>query len=242
MGDYLPSAPVNEEARRNNQNLPGMGGVFNLVNLHVYHYAGNNPVKYVDPDGRITHSQHFNRNQYQNGYAPKDARRMDNLVELGLFKKVGNTGTHNLTPAQNTPEGRAQAVGRSFGTNIDYRGEIGTIFEGMQFIYDSKGNLVLDAVNKGTYDYNSPYSWIPYFSHDGTDIQPWIDKGNGPYADRFSDVVMDENLWQQIDSVYQKVNSDGKITRKEKEWAREQIQQILPPPQKPPNVTPGWED
>jgi hypothetical protein len=28
-----------------------MGGVFNLVNLHLYHYAGNNPVKYVDPDG-----------------------------------------------------------------------------------------------------------------------------------------------------------------------------------------------
>ena len=32
--------------------VPGMGGVFNVVNLHVYHYAGNNPVKYVDPDGR----------------------------------------------------------------------------------------------------------------------------------------------------------------------------------------------
>jgi hypothetical protein len=29
-----------------------MGGVFNYVNLHVYHYAGNNPVKYVDPTGR----------------------------------------------------------------------------------------------------------------------------------------------------------------------------------------------
>jgi len=31
-----------------------MGGVFNTVNLHVYHYAGNNPVKYTDPDGKIT--------------------------------------------------------------------------------------------------------------------------------------------------------------------------------------------
>ena len=32
-----------------------MGGVFNVVNLHVYHYAGNNPVKYTDPDGRDIH-------------------------------------------------------------------------------------------------------------------------------------------------------------------------------------------
>ena len=29
-----------------------MGGVLNAVNLDIYHYAGNNPVKLVDPDGR----------------------------------------------------------------------------------------------------------------------------------------------------------------------------------------------
>ena len=51
MGEYIPSAPVNDEARKRNGNLPGQGGVFNYVNLHVYHYAGNNPVKYTDPDG-----------------------------------------------------------------------------------------------------------------------------------------------------------------------------------------------
>jgi hypothetical protein len=51
MGDYIPGAPENEEARKRNGNLPGMGGVFNAVNLHTYHYAGNNPVKYTDPDG-----------------------------------------------------------------------------------------------------------------------------------------------------------------------------------------------
>jgi RHS repeat-associated protein len=51
VGDYVPSAPVDDEAKKRNGKLPGMGGVFNLVNLHVYHYAGNNPVKYTDPDG-----------------------------------------------------------------------------------------------------------------------------------------------------------------------------------------------
>jgi RHS repeat-associated protein len=52
LGEYFPFAPVNDEAKKRNPNLPGMGGVFNVVNMHAYHYAGNNPVKYVDPDGK----------------------------------------------------------------------------------------------------------------------------------------------------------------------------------------------
>jgi RHS repeat-associated protein len=53
LNDYIPGAPINDEVRKRNNNLPGMGGVFNTVNLHLYHYAGNNPVKYTDPNGRF---------------------------------------------------------------------------------------------------------------------------------------------------------------------------------------------
>jgi hypothetical protein len=48
MGEYVPS-PGQDPGK-----LGGMGGVYNVINLHCFHYAGNNPVKLVDPDGRQT--------------------------------------------------------------------------------------------------------------------------------------------------------------------------------------------
>jgi hypothetical protein len=66
-----------------------MGGVFNVVNLHLYHYAGNNPLKYTDPDGREEVYILY-------GYTPEDksmkqTERPTIEEEISLLKESGVT-------------------------------------------------------------------------------------------------------------------------------------------------------
>ncbi|WP_225969451.1 RHS repeat domain-containing protein, partial [Treponema pedis] len=51
LNDYMAGSSVGE------------GGIYNTVNFNVYHYGGNNPIKYVDPTG----NDHIAGNQYTGG-------------------------------------------------------------------------------------------------------------------------------------------------------------------------------
>ncbi|MES0491896.1 MAG: RHS repeat-associated core domain-containing protein, partial [Leptospirales bacterium] len=54
LSEYLPKGEqvYFPEKAFNAKSLKGSGGVFNSVNANLYHYAGVNPVKLIDPDGR----------------------------------------------------------------------------------------------------------------------------------------------------------------------------------------------
>ena len=137
LSDYIPKAPIDDEAKKHNENLPGMGGVFNVVNLHLYHYAGNNPVKYTDPDGEITKDQTRDIARAvvanpiavwaaQNGYAPN---------ETAGFTYDSNTGLYHAT--------FDCWQGSLFGGNIGYN-----------ILYDIGFDLATD-METGRFDFSS---------------------------------------------------------------------------------------
>ena len=63
LGEYIPQTPINDEAKKHNENLPN-GGAYNCFNFAVFGYGNNNPPKYNDPDGKTPKSYKVSDNIY----------------------------------------------------------------------------------------------------------------------------------------------------------------------------------
>ena len=88
LGKYMPSADAEDE-----NNLPGHGGVFNPVNLSLYHYAGNNPVKLTDPDGHATIAIEMNSNSITGSVALQVYKGNDG-IKINFYKNWVTRGVN----------------------------------------------------------------------------------------------------------------------------------------------------
>jgi RHS repeat-associated protein len=190
---YLPEAPIDKETLLRNRELPGEGGVFNSINVTLYCYAANNPLKYVDPTGEYDAPVHgsitrtaleavgFPTGNYANDII-STAQWMDFDKTYGTS---ANYGLHiNSFSARITgQDSRQDAADKEFQEAVklwnsdDKKGAIKALGRGLHSIEDKEAHKQL---------LTGPAGWIakklghPELAHQKTTDQ-W---GNDPAADQ----------------------------------------------------------
>jgi hypothetical protein len=144
----ITGAPVNDELRK--QNLPGMGGVFNIVNLHTYHYAGNNPVKYLDPDGRI------GQGQKNGGITSGQALRM--IMALSEIYYTGEKEVSEKHLELYDPNSTYRGGGIISLIDIEEKLAMGDFTFQQKIERDLTGNILPGYIVKSKYD--NEYVWL----------------------------------------------------------------------------------
>lgn len=112
------------------EKLPGMGGVFNTLNLDLYMYTHQNPVKYVDPDGTnpLRH--------------PAVAKILDGAVKIIEKTKIGQAASRQLDKLGEKFYNACQAGGKWVVENVPKAVEAAKGLTGRR-------NVIADLINAG---------------------------------------------------------------------------------------------
>jgi RHS repeat-associated protein len=174
LAEYIPEAPVNDAARKRNAGLPGMGGIYNTINAHLYHYAGNNPVKYTDPNGmwdeNVEVAVNNNLNQtYEYGVNDCDIWVETVLEESGVAMPdswSSATSTNVATHIQEMQNDLQDAPAQ--GTNIVFQGNthiliIGVNTDGTVDVAHQGWNSIPNAEGKNEYSRQIQYANVAAF-------------------------------------------------------------------------------
>lgn len=162
-------APTNDEAKKHKQNLPGMGGIYNTVNFHLYHYAGNNPVKYTDPTGRSSIGERFNIRKSYTPFQQKIESILKDISESNFGKTAegvaivktlrelndsGRIAVKDLNKGKGPYDARAKGMWRS---DLDF------IFLDKDVISDPS-NITLPGIliHEGTHRNDAKKKGLPY--------------------------------------------------------------------------------
>lgn len=164
-------------------------------------FKKNKTLNLDDPKGLEMHV-YRNKNMYKK--APHDLQTMRLFVKLGYFIEEGYSPCHNIPANSDNEEFRMKTLQevlylvRHGGMisknkyaaigNISFRGRAKSSFEGCQFVYNEKtGKLVVDNVNRGTYNYGK-YGTPAHFFYD---IAPWAHVGNGDNVEKEELFIME---------------------------------------------------
>jgi hypothetical protein len=117
-----------------------MGGVFNYVNLHTYHYAGNNPVKLVDPTGEMdvfSNQLYSGTNSYNSWFAGAVKGTLQ-----GIASTVGDFLGRKRNFIANVLSGKARA---SMATGVTFNIPGGFLSGSVKYSTENNGSLLFET-------------------------------------------------------------------------------------------------
>lgn len=168
LNDYFGTRHSYQDiAKINNISDPNKLQIGQLVRMGTINADGSTWTRAYDSDkvtigywtGLTTDQKrvtHYGRNLFQ---PSEQLPWSESVAKILDWDCMGEALAHNMNGAEE---------------NIDYRGT--GVYEGMQAVYNSNGQLVTNEENKGTYDFGTPLTE----DHFRMDIEPWVKWGNSP--------------------------------------------------------------